>query len=190
MLTLGRPPFPCTTRAVPGISNCRCDAAIAPFMRAHASESRRDHDPVSGPSCRLIVQSRARSGLVQPWTIPWSGRIFFTMYEFTKLEEEPEPQPYGSRFGPPRKGTGAGILDSPQFPPVRPKCFGCSQPLAVAEIGSHILSCDQVSAQDLARFETAQAEFHVNPDRAREVVEGFVNRVRFNSALDAGHQSW
>jgi len=112
------------------------------------------------------------------------------MYEFTKPEEEPEPQPSGSRFGPPRKRTGADILDSPQFPPVRPKCFGCSQPLAVAEIGSHILSSDQVSAQNLARFETAQAEFRVNPSRAREVVEGFVNRVRFNSAFDAGNQSW
>lgn len=61
--------------------------------------------------------------------------------------------------------------------------------MAVAEIGPHILSCDKVSADDLVRFETALAEFHANPSRAREVVAGFVNRVRFNSAFDAGDHS-
>lgn len=111
------------------------------------------------------------------------------MYEFTRLEKEPESQPSGSRFGPPRKRTGAGLLDSPQFPPIRPKCFGCSRSLAITEITRHILNCDRVLPRDLARFETALAEFNANPSRAREVVEEFVNRVRLNSDLDVGEQS-
>jgi len=102
------------------------------------------------------------------------------MYEFTRLEEEPEPQTSGRRFGPPRKYTAASLLDPSQFPSIRPRCFGCSRPLAVVEIGQHILNCDRVSIQDLVRFRTALAEFEVNPSRAREVVEEFMNRVRLN----------
>ena len=111
------------------------------------------------------------------------------MYEFNKLEAEPEPQASGSRFGPPRKHTGAGLLDPAQYPPIRPRCFGCSQPLMIAEISRHILSCDKVSAQDLARFKTALAEFKANPGRAREIAEGFVNRMRQSRGLDVGDQS-
>jgi hypothetical protein len=48
--------------------------------------------------------------------------------------------------------------------------------LAIAEIGRHILNCDWVSIQDLVRFKTALSEFELNPIRAREVVEEFVNR--------------
>ena len=107
--------------------------------------------------------------------------ILPSMYEFTPLEEEPEPQASGSRFGPPRKYTGAGLLDPSQFPPIRPRCFGCSQPLAVAEIGQHILDCDLVSIQDLMRFKAARSEFELNPGRAREVIEEFLNRVRPNA---------
>jgi hypothetical protein len=111
------------------------------------------------------------------------------MYEFTRLEEEPEPQTSGRHFGPPRKHTAADLLDPPQFPPIRPMCFGCSQPLMIAEIGRHILSCDRVSAQDLARFNTALAEFKASPNRAREVVEQFVNRVRMYRGSDGRDQS-
>ena len=38
------------------------------------------------------------------------------MHEFTPLEEEPQPQPSGSRLGPPRKRTGVDLLDPPKFP--------------------------------------------------------------------------
>jgi hypothetical protein len=38
------------------------------------------------------------------------------MHKFTRAEEEPEPQPSGSRFGPPRKYTSAGLLDQPSSP--------------------------------------------------------------------------
>jgi len=100
------------------------------------------------------------------------------MYESARPDEEPEPKASGRGFGPPRKHTAAGLLDPPQFPPIRARCFGCRQPFVVAEISRHILSCDRVSAQDLARFEAALAEFKENPSRAREVVEQFVNRVR------------
>lgn len=103
------------------------------------------------------------------------------MYKFTKLEEEPEPQASGRRFGPPRKHTAASLLDPPQFPPIRARCFGCQQPFVVNEISRHILSCDRVLAQDLARFKAALAEFKANPSRAREVVEEFVNRVQPNA---------
>ena len=102
------------------------------------------------------------------------------MYEFSKVEEGPEPQASGRRFGPPRKHTAAGLLDPTQYPFIRPRCFGCSQPLMVAEISRHILSCDKVSAQDLARFKTALAEFKANPSHAREVIERFVHRVRLD----------
>jgi hypothetical protein len=111
------------------------------------------------------------------------------MYEFNKVEEELEPRASGRRFGPPRKHTGAELLDPAQFPPIRPKCFGCSQPLMVAELRRHILSCDKVSAQDLARFETALVEFNANPSRAREVLERFVNRMRLNRGYDPEDQS-
>ena len=126
---------------------------------------------------------------MQAWTTLQHGDILFSMYEFNKVEEEPEPQASGSRFGPPRKHTGAGLLDPAQYPPIRPRCFGCSQPLMVAEISRHILSCDKVSAQDLARFKTALAEFKANPSHAREVVEGFVNRIRLDRGFDAEDQS-
>jgi hypothetical protein len=105
------------------------------------------------------------------------------MYEFTRLEEEPEPQASGNRFGPPRKYTATSLLDPSQFPSIRPRCFGCSQPLAVAEIGLHILNCERVSIQDLVRFKTARSEFEVNPSRAREVVEEFVNRFLLNDGF-------
>jgi len=111
------------------------------------------------------------------------------MYEFTRLKEEPEPQPSGSRFGPPRKHTAADLLDPPQFPPIRPRCFGCSQPLVVGEIGRHILSCDRVQPQNLARFSSALAEFKANPSRAREVLEEFVNRVRMHRGFGVGDES-
>ena len=127
----------------------------------------------------------SRPCLVQPWTILQQGVIFSLMHEFTRLEEEPEPQASGRRFGPPRKHTAVGLLDPLRFPPIRPRCFGCSQPLVVAEIGRHILSCDRVLAQDLARFKTALAEFKANPSRAREVVEEFAFRVRLNYGFDA-----
>ncbi len=107
------------------------------------------------------------------------------MYEFTRLEGEPEPKASGDRFGPPRNHITAGLLDSAHFPPLRPKCFGCFQPLAIAEIGRHILNCEKVSFQDLARFKSALAEFQANPSRAREVVAEFVNRVRSNRRFDA-----
>ncbi len=111
------------------------------------------------------------------------------MYEFTRREEEPEPQGSGSRFGPPGKNIAAGLLDWPQFPRIRPRCFGCSQPMAVAEIGRHILRCDKVPAQDLERFQTAFAEFTLNPSRAREVVEAFVYRVRLRWGFDVDERS-
>ena len=111
----------------------------------------------------------------------YHGRIFSLMYEFTRLEEEAEPQASGRRFGPPRKYTAASLLDPPQSPPIRVRCFGCQQPFVVAEISRHILSCDRVLAQDLARFKAALAEFKVDPSRAREVVEKFENRVRPNT---------
>jgi len=39
-------------------------------------------------------------------------------YDFTKREDEPEPQAAGSRIGgPPRKLTAAEFLDLPFFPP-------------------------------------------------------------------------
>jgi hypothetical protein len=100
------------------------------------------------------------------------------MYEFTPWEEELQPQPSGSRFGPPRKLTAADLLDPHQFPPIRPKCFGCSQPLAIAEIRRHVRKCGRVLAGDLARFEAALAEFILNPTRAQEVLEGYLNRMR------------
>jgi len=59
----------------------------------------------------------------------------------------------------------------------------------VAEISRHILSCDKVAAQDLARFKAALAEFKANPSRAREVVEGFVNRIRLDRGFDVEDQS-
>jgi hypothetical protein len=37
------------------------------------------------------------------------------MYEFSRLEEEPEPQASGSRFGPPRKYTAASLLGRRNF---------------------------------------------------------------------------
>ena len=95
----------------------------------------------------------------------------------------------GSRFGPPRKYTGAGLLDPAQYPLIRTRCFGCSQPLMVAEISRHILSCDKVSAQDLARFKAALAEFKANPSRAREVVEEFMNRIRLDRSFNVEDQS-
>lgn len=55
-------------------------------------------------------------------------------------------------------------------------------------VGRHILSCDKVLAQDLARFETAFAEFTLNPSRAREVVEAFVSRVRLSWGFDVDEQ--
>jgi hypothetical protein len=95
----------------------------------------------------------------------------------------------GSRFGPPRKHTGAGLPDPAQYPPIRTRCFGCSQPLMVAEISRHILSCDKVSGQDLARFKAALAEFKAKPSHAREVVEEFMNRIRLDRSFDVEDQS-
>jgi hypothetical protein len=40
-------------------------------------------------------------------------------YSFRQHEEEPEPQAAGSRMGPPRKYTAAGVLDPP-VPPRKP----------------------------------------------------------------------
>jgi hypothetical protein len=106
------------------------------------------------------------------------------MYEVTKVEEKAEPQASGSRFGPPHKHTTAGLLDPPQVPPIRLRCFGCSQRFLIAEISRHILKCDRVVAQDLARFNTALSAFKANPSRARQVAEHFVNRVRLNRGVD------
>jgi len=61
--------------------------------------------------------------------------------------------------------------------------------MALDGIGRHILSCEKVLAQDLARFETAFAEFTLNPRRAREVAEAFANRVRRNWGLDVDDRS-
>jgi hypothetical protein len=105
------------------------------------------------------------------------------MSRFTALEEESAPQASG---GPPRKHRNARLVDRPQFPPIRPRCFGCSQPVVVAEISRHILDCDRVLARDLTRFKTALAEFKSHPRLARAVVEEFVNRVRLNCGLAAG----
>lgn len=114
------------------------------------------------------------------------GDIVPLMYEFTRWEEEPEPQVSSNRLGPPHKWTSAGLLDPSQFPSIRPRCFGCSQGLTFSEIGHHIRSCDRVSAQDLARFKTALIEFEMNPARAREVVEQFLIRIHMNSGFDTG----
>lgn len=101
------------------------------------------------------------------------------MYWFTPREEEPKPQPFGKRAGePPRKHTLAGLLDPAQFPPIRPRCFGCSQPVAIPELGRHILRCDRVALKDLMRFQEALAEFEVNPARAREIFKGWIRRIQ------------
>ena len=113
------------------------------------------------------------------------GVIFSLMYEFIQIGEEPEPQASGDRFGPPRKYTAAGLLDPSHFPSIRPRCFGCSRPVAVAEIGLHVLNCDRVSIQDLVRFKTARAEFEANPSRAPQLVEQFVTRFRLNDGFQA-----
>jgi hypothetical protein len=105
------------------------------------------------------------------------------------FDEEPEPQPFGDRFGPPRKYTAAGLLDPSQFPRIRPKCFGCSRPLSIPEIKRHILSCDQVSALDLARFQIAFAEFNANPMRAREIVKDFLDRLQIDRPFQSGDES-
>jgi len=106
------------------------------------------------------------------------------MHEFTQFEQQPEPQASGRRFGPPGKRTGLSLLDPTQFPSIRPRCFGCSQRLTIAEIGRHILNCPYVAAEDLARFKTALAGFKLNPSRAREVVEAFLERVRMKSGAE------
>jgi hypothetical protein len=59
----------------------------------------------------------------------------------------------------------------------------------VTEIGRHVLKCDRVSAPDLARFQSARAEFTENPRRAREVVEEFVHRVRLNYLLERNDEA-
>jgi hypothetical protein len=59
----------------------------------------------------------------------------------------------------------------------------------VVEISRHILSCDKVSALDLARFKAALAEFKANPSHAREVVEEFMNRIRLDRSFDVEDQS-
>ena len=61
--------------------------------------------------------------------------------------------------------------------------------MEIDEIGRHVLSCEKVLAEDLARFETAFAEFTLNPRRAREVAEAFVDRVRRNWGFDEGERS-
>ena len=163
-------------------SSCACSMAVVTSKLSSAADARRGDEP---PRCRIRNRFRATAS-GRCWD---TGRIFPSLYEFTRREEEPEPQSFGSRFGPPHKHIAAGLLDSPQFPRIRPRCFGCSQPLAVAEIGRHILSCDKVLVRDLARFETALAEFTLNPSRAREVVEAFVNRVRLSCGLDVDDRS-
>ncbi|HTX14009.1 MAG TPA: hypothetical protein VMD77_01855 [Candidatus Baltobacteraceae bacterium] len=50
--------------------------------------------------------------------------------------------------------------------------------MALTEIGEHIRGCEKVSAEDLARFNTALGEFGLNLSRARELVEEFLNRLR------------
>jgi hypothetical protein len=136
--------------------------------------------PLTYYSQKLRIGCRKHWLLVQVWTTLPAGGVFSSMYEFTELEEEPESQTSGRRFGPPRKHTTASLLDPSQFPPIRARCFGCQQAFVVNEISRHILSCDRVLAQDLARFKAALAEFKANPSRAREVVEEFVNRAQPN----------
>ena len=155
--------------------------AVVTSKLSSAADARRDDEP---QKCRVRNRFRATAS-GRRWD---TGRIFSSMYEFTRREEEPEAQSSGRRFGPPHKSIAAGLLDSPQFPRIRPRCFGCSQPMVIAEIGRHILSCDKVLAQDLARFQTAVAEFTLNPSRAREVVEALVNRVRRNIGFDLGER--
>jgi hypothetical protein len=79
---------------------------------------------------------------------------------------------------------------TPQFPSIRPRCFGCSQPLALAEISRLILSCDRVLVQDLARSKTALAEFRTDPGRAREIAGEFVNRIGMNGGRDVTDPSF
>jgi hypothetical protein len=43
-----------------------------------------------------------------------------------------------------------------------------------------------VSAEDLARFKTALAEFKTNPALAREIAEAFMNRFRTARRVDPG----
>ncbi len=176
-------PEPERSRSSASVSDHATSRPLTP-RRMHREDTLEEITP-SGSTSRL----GSDACLVRCWTIPRHESIFFLMYDFTRLEEEPEPQTSGWRFGPPRKITTAGLLDPPQFPSIRPRCFGCSQRLEVDEIGRHILSCDRVLAQDLARFHTALAEFEANPSRAREVVEGFVYRVRLNRHFDVGDQS-
>ena len=131
--------------------------------------SKRQRRPRLDPICHWLTRSRRPR---------WPRSIFFSMHQFTRLEEEPEPQASGSRLEPPRKCTAVGLLDSRHLPPIRPKCFGCSRRLELTEISQHILNCDRVLVEHLVRFQTALGEFRANPGRAGEVFEAFLNRVR------------
>ena len=106
------------------------------------------------------------------------------MQDFIPFEKEPEPQPAGSRFGPPGKRTGIALLDPSQFPFIHPRCFGCSRRLALADVGQHVLNCEKISAGDLARFKAALGDFQTNPALAREVAQAFIDRFRANGRLD------
>jgi hypothetical protein len=54
--------------------------------------------------------------------------------------------------------------------------------MTVGKIRRHVLTCHRVLAQDLARFTTALADFEVNPSRALEIVQDFLNRIGKNPA--------
>ena len=50
--------------------------------------------------------------------------IFSSMYEFTRLEGEPEPKASGDRFGPPRKHTTAACWTHLSFLPFVQNALG------------------------------------------------------------------
>lgn len=91
-----------------------------------------------------------------------------------------------------RSALAASTLHTDTRKPIAPNvphAFFRLTRLKKGRIGRHVLSCEKVLAQDLARFETAFAAFTLDPSRAREVVETFVNRVRRNWGLDVDERS-
>jgi hypothetical protein len=93
-------------------------------------------------------------------------------HDFTKFEEDPEPQPFGRRSGPPGKFTAAGVSDPSASPNIR--CFGCGE--MMVDIGVHVENCAKISAKDLARFQEARRKFQSNPGQAFDVARTFLDR--------------
>jgi hypothetical protein len=167
---------PC--RLIAGLS--RVTAVI--IAETREPSQRRDHRHANVINVRVALSLHLRAAFQMaslPAGISRSNlRTSFPMYDFTPFEKELDPQPSGRRSGPPRKFTAADVLEPPYLPPIRPKCFGCSRPLSLGEIRVHVVNCPSVSAEDLARFEAALAEFQLNPERALEIAQDFVSRVR------------